>query len=130
MSKIFKNIPVISLWIAALSICAHLIIPHDHHLTDSLISQEESCPVSNGQTGHHTGFPIHCHAFNNLASEKAATFFLREHFQSIDLYYDHFADSYVFDLQITPLSVSDIREPFPDSYLLELSLLRAPPSLS
>lgn len=128
--KIIKNIPVFSLWIAALAFCTHLIIPHDHHLVESVNNQEESCPATNGETGHRTGFPIHCHAFNDMASEKATTFVLKEHIQSIDLSFNCFTDFYVFDLQKSLLTVSDFREPFPDPFLLELYQLRAPPSLS
>ena len=130
MSKIRKNIPAFFLWLAGLSVCAHLIIPHDHHLVESITSQDESCPVSNNKSGHHTGFPIHCHAFNDLASEKATTFVLKRNIQSDDLSFSSIPDSLAVELQIFIISVFDIREPFSDPYFLRLSQLRAPPSLS
>jgi len=130
MNKFLKKISVFFLWFALLVISSHMIIPHDHHLLESFVSHEESCPVSNGNSEHHTGFPVHCHAFNELASEKAITFLLRRSIQSNDLSFSSFSNPFVFELQMSLIIISDIREPFPDPYLLELSLLRAPPSFS
>ena len=130
MSKVIKNIPVFFLWLAGLSVCAHLIIPHDHHLVESVTSQDESCPVSNNKPGHHTGFPIHCNAFNDLATEKATTFVLNKNIQSDDLSFSSFPDALAVELQISIISVFDIREPFSDPSFLRLSRLSAPPSLS
>ncbi|MCX6326873.1 MAG: hypothetical protein NT144_09555 [Bacteroidia bacterium] len=129
MKKIIKNIPGFFLWLAVLAICAHLLVPHDHHLVESFASLEESCPASNGNSEHHPGFPVHCHAFNDLASEKAITFVLKKNVQSNNLSFSSFPDTYVFGLQIRLITIFDIREPFTDPYLLELSSLRAPPSL-
>ncbi|MEI6048401.1 MAG: hypothetical protein WCS03_05845 [Bacteroidota bacterium] len=127
MSKFLKNLQIYLLWLAWLVLTAHLIIPHDHHLAESVTGQEDLCPVSNTGTGHHPGFPVHCHAFNDLASEKATTFVLRDNTKDSNLSFSKFTDVFVFDLQAPPVTVLDFREPFPDSYLLELSLLRAPP---
>lgn len=59
-------------WLAGLTLSAHLIIPHDHHNSDSFSRQESNCPVSDDHHGKHKGFPVHCHAFNDLATEKEA----------------------------------------------------------
>lgn len=130
MSKIFKNISVFSLWLAWLVITAHLIIPHDHHLADSFTSKDDSCPVSNGKTDHSSGFPIHCHAFNDLNSEKAITYFFTCNIQYNDIVISSFFDPLAFELQFHYIPIIDLRESFPDPYLLELSQFRAPPSLS
>jgi hypothetical protein len=129
MSRIVKNIPVLFMWFAWLVLTAHLLIPHDHHLIESF-SREESCPASNSNTRHHSEFPIHCHAFNDLASEKAVTFVLKCNIISINFLFTDFPDAFVSENQIPLFTIFEIRKPFPDSYLLELSALRAPPSVS
>jgi hypothetical protein len=129
MSKVVRTIHVFLFLLAGLAICAHLIIPHDHHLVESVTSQDESCPVSNDKPGHHNGLPIHCHAFNDLASEKAISFLHKWRIQSDDTVFISNYDSVAFELQIPNIPVFNAREPFPDPYLLELSLFRAPPIL-
>lgn len=130
MSKIIKNTPVFLLWLAGLAFCAHLMIPHDHHLGNTCSDQEDTCPVSNKKTSHSAGYPIHCHAFNDVASEKAISYHLIPHVQNQDVSIIGFLDGYTFDLQVACTTIFDIRKPFPDFHLLELSQLRAPPSLS
>jgi len=130
MRKIIKNIPVFFLWLAWLVIIAHSIIPHDHQFADSFTAKEDACPVSNGKTGHNSGFPIHCHAFNDLTSEKALTYFFSENIRYNDISISSFFDPFAFELQFLCTTIIDIRKPFPDSHLLDLSPLRAPPSLS
>jgi len=130
MSKIIKNIPVFFLWLAWLVITAHVIIPHDHHSADSFTAKEDACPFSNGKTGQSSGFPIHCHAFNDLASEKASTYFLTENIRYNDVSISGFPDALTFELQVSCITIIDLQKPFTDSHLLELSPLRAPPSLT
>lgn len=130
MSKIIKKISVFLLWIAAVTTIAHLIIPHDHHLPESTSNQEGSCPYSKHKTGHHSGFPIHCHAFNVFASEKYTTFNFKGVTYSNDLSFVCHSASIDFELQMPLISVFGIRKHFPDPYLLEISRLRAPPFLS
>lgn len=129
MRKLVKNIPVLFMWFAWLVLTAHLLIPHDHHLIESF-SSEESCPASNSNTGHQGEFPVHCHAFNDLASEKAVTFILKRYIISIDFLFTNIPDAIVSESQIPLFTFVEIRKPFPDSYLLELSSLRAPPSIA
>jgi len=70
MRNILKYLQVSLFWLAGLTLCAHLIIPHDHHNPDSSSRQESNCPVSDDHHNKHKGFPVHCHAFNDLATEK------------------------------------------------------------
>jgi len=51
-----------------------MIIPHDHHLAGAIPGRDETCPYSKEETGNHKGFPVHCHAFNDLNAEKATSF--------------------------------------------------------
>jgi hypothetical protein len=130
MSKIIRNIPVIFLWLATLVMGAHLIIPHDHHLADTYLNQDDKCPVSSGKTGHGSGLPVHCHAFNDITSEKATTYFLKGNIRYNGISIGSFIDPFAFNLQYYCIIISDLRKPFTDSYLLNFSPFRAPPSLS
>lgn len=130
MRKIIENISVFFLWLACLVIIAHVIIPHDHHLADSFPSKDDSCPVSNGKTDHSSGFPVHCHALNDLTSEKATTYYFTCNIQNNDILISSIFDPFAFELQIHIIPIIELRDSFPDPYLLELSQLRAPPSLS
>jgi hypothetical protein len=130
MSKLAPNISVFFLWIAILAICAHLIIPHDHHLSESAAGQEESCPVSNGNAENHSGFPIHCHAFNDLTSERARTIINSQIIHNNVPELRSTSDSFQFGLYLACIKFEDIRILIPDSYYLKFPSLRAPPSLS
>ena len=68
--RIFRLIRSFCLLAAGLTLMAHNIIPHDHHLTGTDNGERESCPVSEERQHHHPHFPAHCHAFNDLAAEK------------------------------------------------------------
>jgi hypothetical protein len=127
MHKLVRNISVVFLWIAWAVLTAHLMIPHDHHLLESFNVQEESCPASNTTTSHHHELPVHCHAFNDLASEKAITYVLKINIQSDYLPFSYDNSFTVPDPKFSFASFIYIREPFPDSYILEFSSLRAPP---
>lgn len=130
MRKKIRYIPISFLWIAWLVLTAHFMIPHDHHLVDTFTNQENSCPVSHGSSNHHPLIPVHCHAFNDQASEKAITFVLNDNLQTDGMSFNCFSDTFLFDFQLTPITIQNIRKPFPDPYRLELSALRAPPVLS
>ena len=128
-SRIIKNISVCFLWVAIVAINAHMIIPHDHHQVESAASQESTCPVSTDNTNHHKGFPVHCHACNDMTSEKAVIMVV---FRNIECKY--FLTTSLFDLTAYKLQTPGIsvfeftRFPF-KSDISDLSLLRAPPSL-
>jgi hypothetical protein len=129
MSKIIKGISVFSLWLAGLIFTAHLLIPHDHCLPDSFTTNEGSSPFSHGKTSHNSGFPVHCHAFNDLVSEKANIYVLLKNVQSDDMSTGCYPDIFTDKVHVFGIIIPDIQKPFPDSFLLELSVLRAPPSL-
>jgi len=130
MRKVIKIIPVFSLWIACLALVSHLMIPHDHHLTEAFAPQEESCPVSSENPGHHHGFPLHCHAFNVSDSQRAVIYVLIKENQSDDISSVEPQNAFAFDSAGFSTIVFETGKFFPDSYLLELSLLRAPPSIT
>ena len=130
MGKIFDNIHVFFLWLAWLVIIAHLIIPHDHHLSDSFTTRENACPVSKGKTGHTSGFPMHCHAFNDLTSEKAIIYFFTENIRHNDFGIGSIFSPYTFKLQFSGIAIFEILRVSTDSHFLEYAVLRAPPSLT
>ena len=130
MRNKIRYIPIGFLWFAWAVLTAHLMIPHDHHLMESFAGQEESCPGSADNTHHPYGIPVHCHAFNDLASEKAITFVLNDNLQADNVTFNDYSDTFLFDFQLSFITIHDIRKPFPDPSLLELSALRAPPVLS
>jgi hypothetical protein len=130
MNKSVRIISGLCLWFGWTILTAHLMIPHDHHLVESFAGQEESCPGSADNKHHHSGIPVHCHAFNDQASEKAITFVLNDNLHTDGMSFNCFSDTFLFDFQLTPIIIQNIRKPFPDPSLLELSTLRAPPVLS
>ncbi|MCX6255300.1 MAG: hypothetical protein NTV31_12585 [Bacteroidia bacterium] len=130
MRKIIKNIPGFFLLFAGLAINAHMIIPHDHHIMESVASQDDTCPVSNNKTDHHTGFPVHCHAFNDLTAEKAITYVQIKEIQCKDYVRSSFFDLDAFIYQFSGRRNFDIGKPPFNSDIPELSPLRAPPSIS
>lgn len=124
--KIFKYLSVFSLWIAGLTLSAHLLLPHDHHIADTSSNQDKNCPASNNKSG----FPVHCHAFNDLASEKSRPIQISQNIQFYFIAFSSLSDASDFELQIPCVSVIDLRKPVFGSFTLELSLLRAPPALA
>ncbi len=83
MSRIVKILSSFSIALALSVFFAHMLIPHDHHLSDYGASEEESCPASKNNSHQSSRFPAHCHAFNDLASEKAITCTILKNIQSI-----------------------------------------------
>lgn len=124
MMKILKSISVFSLWIAGLTLSAHLLLPHDHHIDDTTSNQNKNCPVSNNKSG----FPVHCHAFNDLTSEKSRPNQISQKIPFYFIAFSNFSDTSDFDLQIPCGGITDLQKPVFDSFTLELSLLRAPPA--
>jgi hypothetical protein len=125
-----KYFRLLFLLLAGLAVSAHAIIPHDHHLSESSASSEDTCPFSNEKPDHHNGFPIHCHAFNDLASEKIVMSLVplidRHNYIAIASISDPFASSLRFQSSCD----SEYWELIPEPSLLEFSPLRAPPALS
>ncbi len=129
ITRIIRNFGVLLLLLAALALVGHMIIPHDHHLVESDALQEDTCPVPNHSTNHHTGFPFHCHAFNDLASEKAISYVIIRNTQCRDFVTSCFFDLAVTDLQLSCSTFFDVLKLPVNSFILELSSLRAPPLL-
>jgi hypothetical protein len=127
--RIVRNFGVLLLLIAAFALVGHMIIPHDHHLIESDALQDGKCPVPINHSNHHSGFPYHCHAFSDLASEKAVSYYIIRNIQSRDFVPVSLFDLAVINLKISCLSFFDVLEQPVDSFILEFSSLRAPPSI-
>ncbi len=127
ITRIVRNFGVLLILLAALALVGHMIIPHDHHLVESDVLQEGTCPAPDHSTHHHNGLPFHCHAFNDLASEKIISYFILRNTQSRD-----FVTLSVFNLTVTDLQLScsrifELLKLPVNSFILEFSSLRAPP---
>jgi hypothetical protein len=128
-SRIFKNISVLFLWLSGFIFIAHSVIPHDHHNPDTFSHQDEKCPASDNKSGHHSAFPIHCHAFNDLTSEKSKPYHLPQNIQFSFFAFVTSVDRSGLELQVSCYNIIDLQKPVFTSYALELYLLRAPPAL-
>jgi hypothetical protein len=106
-------------------ISAHLIIPHDHHSSDLSGNRDDSCPVSENKPVHNHGFPTHCHAFNDLASEKIIKYIVSKNIQFHDLSICGFSNIVIF--QLFEVTSSDYTQSFIEPQSPDLSQLRAPP---
>jgi hypothetical protein len=127
ITRIVRNFGVLLILLAALALVGHMIIPHDHHLVESDVLQEGTCPAPDNSTHPHNGLPFHCHAFNDLASEKVISYFVSGNTQNRD-----FVTLFVFDFTVTDLKLScsrffEIHKLPVNSFILEFSSLRAPP---
>lgn len=129
MRKIIKNISVFSLWLACLAIVSHMVIPHDHHLSESIAGQGDTCPVSDNNTGHKTGLPIHCHALHDLTSEKASKAQIIRLVQINVFEFSDWSDITANKIQFPGTTIINLPEPFFNSYAPELSPLRGPPAI-
>ena len=71
MQQRTKKITLLFIWLTGLMFFAHSIIPHHHHF-DSVFEHHQAT----GQAGQHSeDNPVHCHAFNDLAVDKAVVSF-------------------------------------------------------
>jgi hypothetical protein len=117
------------LFLAVAILYAHMIIPHDHHPSDSGLCQENKYPVSKDGRTHHPAFPFHCHAFYDLASEKAIVYNLIKHVKYLDFTPGSVLIPAVANLQISYGRICYFYVLPVNSGILELSSLRAPPQL-
>jgi hypothetical protein len=129
MSRFFRSISVFLLLLAGLVIVVHQIIPHDHHTYELAAGHDDSCPYSDSRSDHHPVFPVHCHAFNDLASEKAIAFVPGNNIQNSCLFFSDLTHDCAVNIQIPLGTIIDFSVPLTDSDLSGLALLRAPPSL-
>lgn len=127
---VIRYIRVFFLFLAVAMLNAHMIIPHDHHQADSDLCQENKYPVSKDGKTHHPVFPVHCHAFNDLASEKAVAYSLNKYDKCPDFIPGSVLVPSASKLQFLLERISDLFVLPLNSGIRELSSLRAPPSLS
>jgi hypothetical protein len=125
-----KKIPAFFLFLAAAVFYAHMFIPHDHHLTEADVCQEKGGPAPGKHTTHQNGFPVHCHAFNDLTSEKAIIYIIFRHIQSVSSDPLSKSDLTGFAMPTTWISVFTGFKIAVNSGNLKLSSLRAPPVTS
>ena len=106
-----------------------MVIPHDHHIAESGGCHENSYPVpKNGHT-RHPGFPPHCHAFNDLTSEKAITYHVIKQVRTDDFMHGSIHNPEASAIQFSWIRIVDILNQAVITSLPELSSLRAPPIL-
>jgi hypothetical protein len=129
MSRFIKYFRVFFVWLACLVITAHLLIPHDHHLTDSFEANENACPVSDSNTGNHSHHPVHCHAFNDLTSEEARSFIIIKIIHQTLFAISSPDYSFPFKILLSDARIEESRQHFPENHFTEFSHLRAPPVL-
>lgn len=82
MMKITNKLRIALLIIAVLAVVVHMVIPHDHHPAELFACEDTECPVSDSTDDHNTGVPVHCHACNDLTSEKSVIMVVVNHFES------------------------------------------------
>ncbi|HEX7494819.1 MAG TPA: hypothetical protein VF346_11410 [Bacteroidales bacterium] len=128
--RIIRYMRTFFLFLAVALLNAHMIIPHDHHLTDSDFCQGKKYPVSKDRTTHHPSFPAHCHAFNDLASEKAIVYNSIRCVKYPDIIPGSVVVPAVSNLKIAWGMIFDFYVLPVNSVILELSSLRAPPFLT
>ena len=80
-----KYLRTFFLIVAALIFNAHMIIPHDHHLPGIDRCSGNGLPFTAGNHDKHHKIPMHCHAFNDLASEKAHIFMIAGQPPALDM---------------------------------------------
>jgi hypothetical protein len=127
MRKYFKYMSFFPLWLAVLTMSAHQVIPHDHHLADPFSRKDNNCNASHNRSGQKSGLPLHCHALNDLASEKSRPVQISQNIQFRFITFSILTDSSAFKLHSSWISLIDSSKPIFNSYALEFSLLRAPP---
>jgi hypothetical protein len=109
---------------------AHMIIPHDHHFSYPESGVQDFCPAENGRSGHHPLFPVHCHAFNDLAADKFSPVAIPQHnpdgITTIIWLPDYIIPAITISQTVLPAS----DKPFLQIIIPDLFPFRAPPSVS
>jgi hypothetical protein len=129
MTRIIKKVQLFFLFLAISVLNAHMIIPHDHHIADSGICHDNSFPVSKNGHTHHPGFPPHCHAFNDLTSEKAIIYHVTKQVRTNDFIPGSIPSPEASAIQFSCIRIIDVLNQPVINSLPELSSLRAPPVL-
>lgn len=130
MSRLLKYITVCALWLAGIGLLGHTIIIHDHHEESSCFSGKEKCPATENANDHHTGSPIHCHAFNDIAAEKAVLYQFNSNIQCNELILSLTGNDFLFELSLCRCVYPMPQPPYLDPHLRYSTGLRAPPSFS
>src|SRR5512133_1647449 len=104
-ARVFKYARLSFLLLAVTLLNAHMIIPHDHHQSDSDSCQQDSFPSSKQESSHHSGLPLHCHAFNDLTSEKAVNLVVLNFIQFRDLIPASIIDTELSNIQFSRIRV-------------------------
>lgn len=130
MGRLFKYFQVLALWLAIFAMGAHMVVIHDHHAEIACSSGAEKCPASEDTSSHHPDSPIHCHAFNDVASEKAVSFQFQSKIQCYELIFSIVDDGCDFDLILGCTFYPIPQTPYRSPHLRYASALRAPPSFS
>jgi hypothetical protein len=129
MTRIIKIIQFFFMFLAVSVLNAHMIIPHDHHIADSGSCHDNSFPVSKNGHTRHPGFPPHCHAFNDLTTEKAITYQVIKQVQANDFMSGSIHCNAASAIQLSWIRIVDVLNQPVISCLPELSSLRAPPDI-
>src|SRR5664279_4993662 len=106
--SIIRYMQVLFLFLAVAILNAHMIIPHDHHLADADFCQEKKYPGTKDRTTHYPTFPEHCHAFNDLASEKAIVYNLIKYIKCFDFTPGSILNPSVSNLQFSYVRIFDL----------------------
>jgi hypothetical protein len=129
-SRIIRYIRLSFLFLAIAIVNAHIIIPHDHHQADSDLCHQNKYPVSQDKSNHHPLLPAHCHAFNDMATEKVVIYDLIKSVKCLDFIPGSVLIPVESDLKISGGNPFDIFILPVKSRVNEHSSLRAPPSLT
>jgi hypothetical protein len=124
-----KSLRAVMLMLAMVTMFAHMVIPHDHHMSGPMNGVEDNCPVHGEKSGHHPLFPHHCHAFNDMAAEKF-TLVIRHHDNGSFIMIIHENGFLICGLNAAGPANLTFAEHSPVLYLIDLSPFRAPPSVT
>ncbi len=123
---IIKSIRSFFLLLAGFLFFTHMIIPHDHHMP-VFSGQKEDCPSQHQKSDHRPLFPMHCHAFNDLAAEKCTQIIIKQEYQIsfVAVIWHPVILTSVLFLPHGPQE--DLLKPFQDISIPDFSPFRAPP---
>jgi hypothetical protein len=130
MYRVIRVAQIFFLFLAVTVLNAHMIIPHDHHQADSDFCSQNSYPVSKTGSTHHQGLPGHCHAFNDLTSEKVNSCLITKLVLVRDLILNRVPETEVAKISLSLTRLDDIINSPVIAGPPRFFSLRAPPRLS
>ena len=107
-----------------------MIIPHDHHFTYPESRAKDFCPSDNERSGHHPLFPVHCHAFNDMAADKFSPVAIPQHNQNGITTIIWLPDYIIPGVQLSQTILPASGKPLYQIFVPDLFPFRAPPSIS